>query len=201
MPKTQGANTLSPSGRHRPPRVVPVQDSMTEPSQPLVFPPSVEGSPPSPSLRRYKTRKPPTTLGASSSRPKKSANRPPKKKARISAPVEPSEPSSEPQPPITESQIPSGMTPETFKLQPMLIDSFHLLQRYHLEHLMTPRDFFHPHVALDFYQSMTAHRVWDPTVIHFTIDGHHGILGARHIVEALRIPYEPTLLEDYKVWA
>ena len=112
MPKTQGANTLSPSGRHRPPRVVLVQDSMTEPSQPLVFPPSVEGSPPSPSLRRYKTRKPPTTLGASSSRPKKSANRPPKKKARISAPVEPSEPSSEPQPPITESQIPSGMTPE-----------------------------------------------------------------------------------------
>ncbi|RVX05604.1 hypothetical protein CK203_027357 [Vitis vinifera] len=27
--------------------------------------------------------------------------------------------------------------------------------------------------------------VRDPTLIHFTIDGRHGILGARHIVEAL----------------
>ncbi|RVW25430.1 hypothetical protein CK203_114585 [Vitis vinifera] len=40
-----------------------------------------------------------------------------------------------------------------------------------------------PIEALDFYQSMTTHRVRDPTVIHFTIDGHHGILGARHIAE------------------
>ncbi|KAL6311737.1 hypothetical protein AAG906_022916 [Vitis piasezkii] len=40
---------------------------------------------------------------------------------------------------------------------------------------------------------MTTHRVPDPTVIHFTIDGRHGILGARHIVEALHIPYEPHI--------
>ena len=65
---------------------------------------------------------------------------------------------------------------------------------------MTPRDFFYPHVALDFYQSMTTHHVWDPTVIHFTIDERHGILGARHIAEALHIPYEPARLEDYRVW-
>ena len=52
---------------------------------------------------------------------------------------------------------------------------------------MTPRDFFYPRVALDFYQFTTTHQVRDPTVIHFTIDGHHCILGARHIVEALRI--------------
>ena len=76
----------------------------------------------------------------------------------------------------------------TFRLQPELRDSFHLLERYHMEHLMTPRDFFYPRVVLDFYQSMTAHQVRDPTII-FTIDGLHGILGARHIVEALRIPY------------
>ena len=89
---------------------------------------------------------------------------------------------------------------ETFRLQPELRDSFHLLQRYHLEHLMTPRDFFYPRVALDFYQSMTTHRVQDPTVIHFNIDGRHGILGARHIAEALHIPYELTHPEDYRVW-
>ena len=87
-----------------------------------------------------------------------------------------------------------------FRLQPQLRDSFHLLQRYHLEHLMTPRDFFYPYVTLDFYQSMTTHRFRDPTVIHFTIDGRHGILGARHIAEALRIPYEPARPEDYRVW-
>ena len=108
MAKTRGAKTPSPSTRNRAPRVVIVQDSMTEPSQPLVVPPSIEGTPPSPPLRRYEMRRPPTTLGASSSRPNKSAIRPPKKKARISAPVEPSEP----QPPTTKSQIPSGMTPE-----------------------------------------------------------------------------------------
>ena len=85
----------------------------------------------------------------------------------------------------------------TFRLQPELKDSFHLLQRYHMEHLLTPRDFFYPHVALDFYQSMTTNQVRDPTVIYFTIDGRHGILGARHIVEALHIPYEPARLEDF----
>ena len=66
---------------------------------------------------------------------------------------------------------------------------------------MTPRDFFYPQVALDFYQSMTKHRVRDLTVIHFTIDGHHGILGARRIAEALRIPYEPVRPADYREWA
>ncbi|KAL6315850.1 hypothetical protein AAG906_008238 [Vitis piasezkii] len=56
---------------------------------------------------------------------------------------------------------------------------------------MTPKDFFYPRVALDFYQSMSTRHVRDLTVIHFTIDGRHGILRARHIVEALHIPYEP----------
>ena len=69
-----------------------------------------------------------------------------------------------------------------------------------MEHLLTPRDFFYPRVATDFYQSMTTNQVRDPTLIHFTIDGRHGILGARHIVEALHIPYEPARLEDYRVW-
>ena len=48
---------------------------------------------------------------------------------------------------------------------------------------------------------MTTHHIRDPTVIHFTIDGLHGILGARHIVEALHIPYEPVSPADYSEWA
>ena len=66
---------------------------------------------------------------------------------------------------------------------------------------MTPRDFFYPRVALDFYQSMTTHHDRDPTIIHFTINGRHGILGARPIAKALRIPYELACLKDYRVWA
>ena len=47
---------------------------------------------------------------------------------------------------------------------------------------------------------MTTHRVRDPTVIHFTIDGRHGILRARHIAEALHIPYEHVSPADYREW-
>ncbi|RVW87027.1 hypothetical protein CK203_048340 [Vitis vinifera] len=81
-----------------------------------------------------------------------------------------------------------GFDIATFRLQPELAQSFNLLRRYHMEHLLTPRDFFYPRVAMDFYQSMTTNQVRDPTLIHFTIDGRHGILGARHIAEALQIP-------------
>ena len=191
MAKTRGAKSSSPSSRLRAPRKTPVQGSMTEPSQPLVVPPSIEDAPLSLPSRRYETRRPPTTPGSSSSRAKKSSSHPPKKKARVSAPLEPSEPPSEPlsesqppQPPATDSQIPFRMTLEvvirrpmvtqppiegnldcrarpfhselcfdraTFRLQPKLRDSFHLLQRYHMEHFMTLRDFFYPRVALDFY--------------------------------------------------
>ncbi|RVW31513.1 hypothetical protein CK203_115488 [Vitis vinifera] len=74
-------------------------------------------------------------------------------------------------------------------------------ERYHMEHLLTPRDFFYPRIAMDFYQSMTTNQVRDPTLIHFTIDGRHGILGARHIAEALQIPYEPTQFDNFRAWA
>ena len=70
-----------------------------------------------------------------------------------------------------------------------------------MEHLLTPRQFYYPRVVLDFYQSMTTYRVQDPTVIHFTIDGHHGILGARHIIEALCIPYELVSPADFREWS
>ena len=187
MAKTRGVKSSSPSNHLRAPRETPMQGSMTEPSQPLVISSSVDDAPLSSPSRRYETRRPPTIPRASSSRPKKLGSRPPKKKARVSTPLESSKPPLEPQPPqppATESQIPSGMTSEVvirwpmvtqppiegnldcrarpfhselcfdkviFRLQPELRDSFHLLQRYHMEHLMTPRDFFYPCVELDFY--------------------------------------------------
>ncbi|RVW62451.1 Retrovirus-related Pol polyprotein from transposon 17.6 [Vitis vinifera] len=132
--------------------------------------------------------------------------------SRPSRPSQPSQPASEPQssqPLPSDSQIPSGMTPEMIIKRPMLTQPpieapaqglLPSAPEYHMEQLLTPRDFFYPRVAMDFYQSMTTHHVRDPTVIHFTIDGRHGILGARHIAEALRIPYEPARPEDYRVW-
>ena len=90
---------------------------------------------------------------------------------------------------------------EVMRQQQELRDSFGLLQRYHLEHLMTHREFFYPRVALDFYQSMTTHGARSPTAIHFSIDGRQGILKARHVAEALHIPYQLVDLADFKKWS
>nr|CAN64761.1 hypothetical protein VITISV_033532 [Vitis vinifera] len=177
MARTRGAKSSSLSSHKRAAPKTPVQGSTSEPPRPPRVPPPVEDAPMSHPVRRYQTR---------------ASSQPPKKKAKVSEPAlidlsEPEKPSLEPQPAqpqTTDSHIPSGMAPEM----------------YHMEHLLTPRDFFYPRVAMDFYQSMTTHHVRNPTVIHFTIDGRHGILGARHIAEALRIPYEPASPEDYRVW-
>ena len=56
---------------------------------------------------------------------------------------------------------------------------------------MTPREFFYPRVALDFYQSMTTRGVRSPTTIHFGINGRPSVLEAKQIAEALRIPLDP----------
>ncbi|RVW73850.1 hypothetical protein CK203_056672 [Vitis vinifera] len=90
---------------------------------------------------------------------------------------------------------------EALRQQPELRDSFRLLQRYHMEHLLTPRQFYYPRVVLDFYQSMTTRGLRNPTLIQFAIDGRQGAIGARHIAEALRIPYEPVIQADFREWS
>ncbi|RVX13333.1 hypothetical protein CK203_021121 [Vitis vinifera] len=65
---------------------------------------------------------------------------------------------------------------------------------------MTPRQFF---------LSQSSTRLlpvydysWHPesTAIHFSIDGHPGILETRHIAEALQIPYEPEDPSAFRQW-
>ncbi|RVW44236.1 hypothetical protein CK203_089464 [Vitis vinifera] len=90
---------------------------------------------------------------------------------------------------------------EALRQQPELRDSFRLLQRYHMEHLLTPRQFYYPIVVLDFYQSMTTRGLRNPSLIQFTIDGRQGVIGARHIAEAFRIPYEPVIQADFREWS
>ena len=65
--------------------------------------------------------------GASSSKANKSGSSPPKKKAKVSEPIDLTEPSLEPesepqpsQPPAKESQIPSGMNPDVVIRRPMV---------------------------------------------------------------------------------
>ena len=90
---------------------------------------------------------------------------------------------------------------EALRQQLELRDSFRLLQRYHMEGLLTPRQFYYPRVVLDFYQSMTTRGLRNPTLIQFTIDGRQGAIGARHIAEALHIPYEPVFQADFREWS
>ncbi|RVW64370.1 hypothetical protein CK203_047046 [Vitis vinifera] len=125
----------------------------------------------------------------------------PSSRKRAAPKTPPKEPSSEPQasqPPPTDSQIPSGMAPEVLIRHPMLtqppIEGNLDCRASHSTSssvLMQPLSDFSPSSGLP---SIAP----EPTVIHFTIDGRHGILGARHIAEALRIPYEPASPEDYQ---
>ena len=48
---------------------------------------------------------------------------------------------------------------------------------------------------------MTTRGVRNPTLIYFTIDGRQGIIGARHIAEALHISYEPVSQADFRAWS
>ena len=48
---------------------------------------------------------------------------------------------------------------------------------------------------------MTTRGVRSPTAIHFTIDGHHGVLEARHIAEALQIPYKLEDPSAFRQWS
>ena len=53
---------------------------------------------------------------------------------------------------------------------------------------------------MDFYQSMTTQGVQSSTAIRFSIDGCQGILEARHIAEALHIPFHPKDPEQFRQW-
>ncbi|RVW26839.1 hypothetical protein CK203_116450 [Vitis vinifera] len=48
---------------------------------------------------------------------------------------------------------------------------------------------------------MTTRGLRNPTLIQFTIDGRQGAIGARHIAEALHIPYEPVFQADFREWS
>nr|CAN82522.1 hypothetical protein VITISV_016020 [Vitis vinifera] len=114
--------------------------------------------------RRYAMRRPPT-----SPPPKPSVHRVPTKKSRTSSLGESSR---HPQPNSrapTDSHIPFGIGPESIIKRPMVTvppiegnsdcraRSFHYELYFDIEHLMTPREFFYPRVAMDFYHDYPRH--------------------------------------------
>ncbi|RVW89385.1 hypothetical protein CK203_045513 [Vitis vinifera] len=151
-------------------------------------------------MLRYETWRQPTTPRATTSCLENSVQCPPAKRAKTLGPGESSKASWLELP--TDSELPSNISSESIIRRPMLIAQpiegnsdcrarpFHL--EYHLEHLMTPREFFYPRVALDFYQSMTTRGVSSPTAIHFTIDGRHEgfYFGPYHLIMAFLIHFE-----------
>ncbi|RVW94413.1 Retrovirus-related Pol polyprotein from transposon opus [Vitis vinifera] len=152
--------------------------------------PSFEGGVPSnPPQHRYATRRPPTSPPL-----EPSVRCIPPKRVRTSGLGETSR-HSQPEPQaLADSQHPSGIASKAIIKRPMVtvppIDgNSDYRAEYHLERLMTPREFFYSRVAMDFYQSMTTQRAQSPIAIHFSIDGRQGILEARHIAEAFHIPY------------
>nr|CAN60413.1 hypothetical protein VITISV_015400 [Vitis vinifera] len=179
MARTRGAKSSSPSSRKRVPREEPISEPISEPPQPKAISPQAKPAPQKPPARRYLTS------------PEAVIRRP-----MLTQP--PIEGNLDCRARLFHSKLCFDIA--TFQLRSELAQSFQLLRRYRMEHLLTPRDFFYPRVAMDFYQSMTTKQVRDPTLIHFTIDGRHSILGARHIAEALQIPYEPSHLDDFRAW-
>ncbi|RVW18455.1 hypothetical protein CK203_105244 [Vitis vinifera] len=89
----------------------------------------------------------------------------------------------------------------TFRVRPELAQSFQLLRRYHIWSTCYSKRLFLSPDSHGFLSIHDNQRGRNPTLIHFTIDGRHGILGARHIAEALQIPFEPTQFDNFRAWA
>ena len=87
-----------------------------------------------------------------------------------------------------------------FAADPKLRDSMRLVQRYSLEHFMTPRRFFYPRVVIEFYHTMTSRRVPHPTAIHFCIDGREGTLRVADITATFNFPIVLANSADYRLW-
>ena len=87
-----------------------------------------------------------------------------------------------------------------FAADPGLRGSMLLIQRYHLEPFMVPRQYYYPRVVTEFYHTMTSRREANPTALHFSIDGRPRILRASDITAALHLPVVLANAVDYRQW-
>ena len=87
-----------------------------------------------------------------------------------------------------------------YAADPRLRDSMFLIQRYHLEPFMVPRQFVYPRVVIEFYHTMTSRREANLIAMHFSIDGRPGILRASDITTALHLPVVLANAAGYRHW-
>ena len=81
-----------------------------------------------------------------------------------------------------------------------LRDSMLLIQRYHMEPFIVPRQYYYPRVVTEFYHRMTSHQEANPTALHFSIEGRLGILRASDITTALHLPVVLANAVGYRQW-
>ena len=65
---------------------------------------------------------------------------------------------------------------------------------------MTLCRFFYPHVVIEFYHTMTSMRDRNPIGLHFSIDGHEGILRAIDIAATFNLLVVLTNSVEYIQW-
>ena len=81
-----------------------------------------------------------------------------------------------------------------------LRDSMILIQRYHLEPFIVPRQFYYPRFITEFYHTMTSKREANPAALHFSINGRPWILQASDITAALHLPVVLANTASYRQW-
>ncbi|RVW34755.1 hypothetical protein CK203_101296 [Vitis vinifera] len=207
MARTRGAKSSSPSNRKRSLRKEPSPGSVPEPapkpspSRPQPSP--VKPAPPKPPARRYLTR---------------SGGQPLKKKARVesSEPIDLTEQSPEKSPNPSPVQIP---VPSPVPSPIPSPEATPIPSPVHLRHpkkklRSLKRQFQSPKLQLKhLWKNIQSEARACPIIPAaeeisygasasskgFFLSGH-GILGARHIAEALQIPFEPTQFDNFKAW-
>ena len=65
---------------------------------------------------------------------------------------------------------------------------------------MTPRQFFYPRVVIEFYHMMTSRCESNSTALHFSINGHPGILKASDIAATFNLPVVLINSAAYRQW-
>ena len=63
---------------------------------------------------------------------------------------------------------------------------------------MTLRQFFYPRVVIEFYHTKTSRREPNPISLHFSIDGHEGILWATDIAATFNLPVVLANSAEYR---
>ena len=88
----------------------------------------------------------------------------------------------------------------TLMADPRFRDSMRLIEHYSLLPFMTPRQFYHPRVVLQFYHSMTSRGAPSPLELRFSIDDRAGVLRAADISAALGLWTVQANAGGYRDW-